>query len=69
MPDISEHTAEIDAPLGTRDRGFGAEGGLPVFWRSAPSSGATAPALYLHGVPTNSDDWLPFLERSGGLAP
>jgi pimeloyl-ACP methyl ester carboxylesterase len=25
--------------------------------------------LYLHGVPTNSDDWLPFLARTGGLAP
>jgi pimeloyl-ACP methyl ester carboxylesterase len=60
--EISEHTAEIDTP-------FGAHGGLPVFWRSAPSSGTTAPALYLHGVPTNSDDWLPFLERTGGLAP
>ncbi len=47
-----------------------AHGGLPVFWRSAPPSGpATAPALYLHGVPTNSDDWVPFLERSGGLGP
>jgi pimeloyl-ACP methyl ester carboxylesterase len=55
VPEITEHTAEID--------------GLPVFWRSAPSSDAVAPALYLHGVPTNSDDWLPFLERTGGLAP
>ncbi len=25
--------------------------------------------LYLHGVPTNSNDWLEFLERSGGFAP
>ena len=24
--------------------------------------------LYLHGVPSNSDDWLAFLERTGGLA-
>jgi pimeloyl-ACP methyl ester carboxylesterase len=56
VPPVSENTAEI--------------GGLPVFWRSAPPSGpASAPALYLHGVPTNSDDWLPFLERTGGLAP
>lgn len=75
MPDISEHTAELD--------------GLPVFWRSAPgprvevpadrvaaggeSVGRTAPdaapVLYLHGVPTSSDDWLPFLERTGGIAP
>ena len=25
--------------------------------------------LYLHGVPTSSDDWVAFLERTGGLAP
>lgn len=69
MSKPSEHTAEID--------------GLPVFWRSAPAPGAPAlqagqegaahspqaPPLYLHGVPTSSDDWLPFLARSGGLAP
>jgi pimeloyl-ACP methyl ester carboxylesterase len=39
----------------------------PVFWRSA--HGGEPPVLYLHGVPTSSDDWLAFLERSGGLAP
>lgn len=59
MPDVADHTAEL--------------GELPIFWRSAPAPEGTpasvAPALYLHGVPTNSDDWLPFLERSGGLAP
>jgi pimeloyl-ACP methyl ester carboxylesterase len=63
VPSVSENTGEIDTPSG-------AHGGLPVFWRSAPSdNAAAAPALYLHGVPTNSDDWLPFLERTGGLAP
>ena len=42
--------------------------GLKVFVREAePPSGAT-PVLYVHGVPTNSDDWLPFLERTGGIA-
>jgi len=25
-------------------------------------------ALYLHGVPSSSDEWTPFLERSGGIA-
>ena len=57
MPSVSDHSGDLD--------------GLPIFWRSAPASGDDdrAPALYLHGVPTNSDDWLPFLERSGGLAP
>ena len=46
---------------------------------ASPSSGAprprrgggseSAPVLYVHGVPTSSDDWLPFLDRTGGLAP
>lgn len=53
MPDVSERTAKLD--------------GLPVFWRVAPSS--QTPVLYLHGVPTSSDDWLPFLSRTGGIAP
>jgi pimeloyl-ACP methyl ester carboxylesterase len=58
VPEVSDHSSEID--------------GLPVFWRSAPrvsSAAADAVPLYLHGVPNNSDDWLPFLSRSGGLAP
>jgi pimeloyl-ACP methyl ester carboxylesterase len=41
--------------------------GLPVVWRSAPS---TDPAtLWLHGVPDWSELWTPFLERAGGIAP
>lgn len=58
VPEISEHNARL--------------GELPVFWRSAPAPQAStprAPVLYLHGVPTSSDDWLPFLARTGGLAP
>jgi pimeloyl-ACP methyl ester carboxylesterase len=67
VPDVSERTGEI--------------GGLPVFWREAPSGGASGAGavaagrdepsvpLYLHGVPTNSDDWVEFLARSGGVAP
>jgi pimeloyl-ACP methyl ester carboxylesterase len=39
--------------------------GAPVFYRRA----GEAPILYLHGTPTSSDDWLPFLERGGGVAP
>ena len=59
MPEPSDRTGEVD--------------GLPVFWRSASvpdgfPADATVP-LYLHGVPDNSDEWLPFLARSGGLAP
>lgn len=53
MPAITEHRTDVR--------------GTEVFWRRAePETGL--PALYLHGVPTNSDDWLPFLERSGGVA-
>jgi pimeloyl-ACP methyl ester carboxylesterase len=51
--DVGEHTAEID--------------GQPVYWRAAQADGA--PPLYVHGVPTSSDDWVPFLARTGGLAP
>ncbi|HEV2944188.1 MAG TPA: alpha/beta hydrolase [Solirubrobacteraceae bacterium] len=50
MPEVSDHTGEL--------------AGLPVFWRSAPpaSAGGATP-LYLHGVPTNSDDWVGLPER------
>jgi pimeloyl-ACP methyl ester carboxylesterase len=40
-------------------------GELEVHWRQA----GDAPVLYLHGVPTASFDWIPFLERAGGVAP
>jgi pimeloyl-ACP methyl ester carboxylesterase len=39
--------------------------GLAVHYRHA----GDAPILYLHGVPTHSYDWIPFLERFGGIAP
>jgi len=54
VPEVSDHTAEI--------------GELPIFWRSAPapeSQTGVAPALYLHGVPTNSDDWVRPREHRG----
>jgi pimeloyl-ACP methyl ester carboxylesterase len=54
VPGASEHTATL--------------GDQPVFWRAGESD-AQAPVLYLHGVPTSSDQWLAFLERTGGLAP
>lgn len=50
---VDEHTV-------TTDRG-------PVYYRSAPAAGV--PSLYLHGIPTSSDDWVPFLECGGGIAP
>jgi pimeloyl-ACP methyl ester carboxylesterase len=43
-------------------------GGVSVLWREAPAQGSV-PVLYVHGVPTDGDDWLPFLERTGGYAP
>jgi len=55
MAEVSEHSREID--------------GLPVFWRSAPSPDGAAVPLYLHGVPSSSDEWPAFLRRGGGLAP
>jgi pimeloyl-ACP methyl ester carboxylesterase len=62
VPVPSDREGEIDAPGRIHD-------GLPLFWRSAPVPGDGATPLYLHGVPTNSDDWLGFLERTGGEAP
>jgi len=50
---VDEHTIEI--------------AGAPVFYRRAPTAGT--PVLYLHSVPTSSDDWVEFLERGGGVAP
>jgi pimeloyl-ACP methyl ester carboxylesterase len=40
----------------------------PVYYRSVEAIDDTSP-LYLHGIPTSSDDWIPFLARTGGLAP
>jgi pimeloyl-ACP methyl ester carboxylesterase len=50
---VDEHTIEV--------------AGASVFYRSAPVTGVTP--LFLHSVPTSSDDWTPFLERTGGIAP
>jgi pimeloyl-ACP methyl ester carboxylesterase len=54
MPDVVERTGEV--------------GGLRTHWRESPGSGMQ-PVLYVHGVPTASWDWLPYLERIGGVAP
>ena len=44
--------------------------GVPVHWREAPSPDASgAPILYLHGNPSDGDDFRPFLARAGGIAP
>lgn len=42
--------------------------GLEIFWREVPVVGDGVPTLYVHGVPTNSDEWMPFLEKTGGAA-
>lgn len=55
VPEVSDHNGELD--------------GLPVFWRTAPSAPHTVTPLYVHGVPSSSDDWLPFLRVTGGIAP
>jgi pimeloyl-ACP methyl ester carboxylesterase len=39
--------------------------GVPTHWRRAGEEAV----LYVHGVPTASWDWLPHLERIGGVAP
>ena len=44
-------------------------GGTDVLWREAEPRAGAAPVLYIHGVPTSGEDWLPFLELSGGIAP
>jgi len=38
--------------------------GIETYWRQA----GDAPILYVHGNPNNSDLWVPFLERTGGVA-
>jgi pimeloyl-ACP methyl ester carboxylesterase len=58
VPEVTDHSGEL--------------AGLPIFWRGAPLPAGADDSplpLYLHGVPSNSDEWVGFLERSGGLAP
>ena len=52
---VDEHTTTIDH--------------VPVFYRSAAESGSPEGIVYLHDALSSSDDFLPFLERSGGTAP
>ncbi|MDQ3319472.1 MAG: alpha/beta hydrolase [Actinomycetota bacterium] len=53
---VVEHRAEV--------------AGVPVLWREAPPpEPGSAPVLYLHGNPTDGDDFLPLLVRTGGIAP
>src|SRR5256714_10027778 len=54
MPPIEERRVEV--------------AGTEVFVREAQPQ-TPSPVLYLHGVPTHGADWIPFLERTGGIAP
>ena len=42
--------------------------GVETFWRRAEPDAGNVPAVFVHGVPTSSDIWLPFLEATGGVA-
>lgn len=42
--------------------------GMETFWREAAPEAGGVPTLYVHGVPTNADDWTAFLELTGGAA-
>ncbi|MBJ7329527.1 MAG: alpha/beta hydrolase [Solirubrobacteraceae bacterium] len=53
LREVREETAEL--------------GDQPVYYRRAGDD--EIPVLFLHGVPTSSDDWVPFLQRCGGIAP
>ena len=55
MAQTTEHRAGVD--------------GIDAFWRRAEPDAGADPVLYLHGVPNSSDQWEPFLERTGGFAP
>ncbi|MFL5860350.1 MAG: alpha/beta fold hydrolase [Solirubrobacteraceae bacterium] len=50
---VDEHTIDV--------------AGAAVFYRRAPARDTKV--LYLHSVPTSSDDWTALLEISGGVAP
>jgi pimeloyl-ACP methyl ester carboxylesterase len=50
---VDEHTIDV--------------GGTPVFYRRNASAGGDV--LYLHSIPTSSDDWIELLALTGGIAP
>jgi pimeloyl-ACP methyl ester carboxylesterase len=64
----AERGLRSNAPVAVSDN-RAETAGVEIFWREAPSPEGRAPILYVHGSPGNSDDWLPFLERTGGIAP
>jgi pimeloyl-ACP methyl ester carboxylesterase len=55
LASVEDHTISVDQG--------------PIFYRSAPLARPVPTPLYLHGVPTSSDDWCGLLARTGGIAP
>lgn len=55
MPGIAQRTTTIS--------------GRRIAWREATPPAGARPTLYVHGVPTSGADWIPFLRRTGGIAP
>ena len=72
---VAEHTTTIDhVPVFYRSAGgLGAPGAAPETGAAGAPQDADqtgpAPVLYLHDALTSSEDLVPFLERTGGLAP
>jgi pimeloyl-ACP methyl ester carboxylesterase len=68
---VEEHTITIEhVPVFYREGVTDAAGEPPAPGVARPAPSAPGPpALYLHEALTSSADWLPFLERTGGIAP
>ena len=56
-------TREVSSPKVIQERRIEIDG-EPIVYREAPGERI----LYVHGVPTSSAIWAPFLERTGGIA-
>jgi pimeloyl-ACP methyl ester carboxylesterase len=83
VPEVSERSGEISIPPGAHAGlpVFWREAAFDPVHEETPATGACAGVrdvskrggpgapLYLHGVPTSSDDWVEFLARGGGIAP
>src|SRR4051812_37678581 len=57
-------TREVSSPNVVQERRIELDG-EPIVYREAPGEHQI---LYVHGVPTSSAIWVPFLERTGGIA-
>jgi pimeloyl-ACP methyl ester carboxylesterase len=70
--EVSERSGEIGGlPVFWRDAPCDAvhEAGSSAGTHGVGKLGGPGAPLYLHGVPTSSEYWVPFLARSGGIAP